>query len=323
MSEYLQPETMETTEGNAPASVSGNDTGDDTETGGSLGGGGTPETGGGGEGAGSTEVGTGDAHGTPVVPSPSGGNNTLPDTPASGQFMQGVLGSLDSISGKLDADPSFDSLSESLRSLVGIMAMQAEEDARKAGEENSLPVPVPLLGYEGYAYPVTVAYRLYPSGLGSEADTVEGYQTAEDFQNGYTAMRDSLTNGDLSWFSILSVDDADGVRVYDADSLLSAEGEELTSEEEPDTFKEDVLASLNTLHGDLQSVSGNDIGYYDDSLDLGQSVYDLQAQCMELQEENLQLSYHMLACDIATGFVLLLALGYTIAHGFFQRMKAG
>lgn len=312
---------METTEGNVPASVSGNDTGDNTGAGGNLEGAGTPATGG-GEASGGTE-GTGGSQDIPVVPSPSGGNGTLPDTSASERFAQGVLGSLDSISGKLDADPSFDSLSESLRSLVDIMAMQAEEDARKAGEENSLPVPVPLSGYEGYAYPVTVAYRLYPSGLGSETDTVEGYQTAEDFQGGYTAMRDSLTNGDLSWFSILSVDDADGVRVYDAGSLLSAEGEELLEPEEPDTFKEDVLSALNTLHDDLQSVSGNDLAYYGGSMDLGQSVYDLQAQCMELQEENLQLSYHMLACDIATGFVLLLALGYTIAHGFFQRMKAG
>lgn len=319
---YLQPETKETTAGDGTVSVSGNDTGDNTGAGGNPEGGGSSETGGTGEGTGGTEGETGGTQDTPVVPSPSGGSDTLPDTSASEQFMQGVLGSLDSIGGKLDSDPSFDSLSESLRSLVDIMALQAEEDARKAEEENSLPLPVPLSGYEGYAYPVTVAYRLYPSGLGSGTDTVESYPTAEDFQSGYTAMRDSLTNGDLSWFSILSVDDAGGERVYDAGAFLSAE-EAPAGEEEPDTFKEDVLASLDSLHGDLQSVSGNDIGYYDDSLDLGQSVLGLQAQCIELQKENLQLSYHMLACDIATGFVLLLALGYTIAHGFFQRMKAG
>lgn len=323
MSPYLHPETMEAIAGDNLTTVSGNDTESSTVDNGNIeDSGGSQETGGTGEDTGGLEGETGSPQETPWIPSPSGGSDTLPDPSASGQFMQSVLGSLDVIGGKLDSDPSLDSLSESLRSLVDIMTLQAEET-------EDVPVSVPLADYESYAYPVSVAYRLYPSGLGSETDTVETYATVEDFQNGYTAMRSSMQDGTLSWFSILSVDDCSGERVYDAVTPLSAELEELpedegpAEDEEPDTFREDVLAALDTLHEDLQTVSGNDLGYYDDSLSLEQSVLDLQEQCLELQQENLQLSYHMLACDIGFGFVLLLALGYTIMSGFFKRMKAG
>lgn len=327
---YLQPGTTEATLGDNPSTVSGNDTGSSTVDGGNIeGSGGSEETGGTGENTGGSEGETGSPQETPGIPSPSGGSDTLPDPSASEQFMNSVLGSLDVIGGKLDSDPSLDSLSESLRSLVDIMTLQVEEEARKAEEAEDVPASIPLADYESYAYPVSVAYRLYPSGLGSETDSVETYATAEDFQNGYAVMKSSMQDGTLSWFSILSVDDCNGERVYDAATLLSAEGEELpedeglTEDEEPDTFREDVLAALDTLHEDLQTVSGNDLGYYDDSLTLEQSVLDLQEQCLELQQENLQLSYHMLACDIGFGFVLLLALGYTIMSGFFKRMKAG
>lgn len=336
MSPYLQPETTETIAGDNPSTVSGNDTGNSTVDNGNIeNSGGGQETGGTGEVTGGLEGETGSPHETPGTPSPSGGVDTLPDPSASEQFMNSVLGSLDVIGGKLDSDPSLDNLSDSLRSLVDLMTLQAEEEARKTEEAEYVPASIPLADYDSYAYPVSVAYLLYPSGLGSETDTVETYATAEDFQNGYTAMRNSMQDGALSWFSILSVDDCSGERVYDAATLLSAEeegltedeelieDEELTEDEEPDTFREDVLAALDALHEDLQTVSGNDLGYYDGSLSLGQSVLDLQEQCLELQQENMQLSYHMLACDIGFGFVLLLALGYIIMSGFFKRMKAG
>lgn len=330
MSPYLQPETTEAIAGDNPSTVSGNDTGNSTVDNGNIeGSGSNQETGGTGENTGGLEGETGNSQETTGIPSPSGGGDALPDPSASEQFMQSVLGSLDVIGGKLDSDPSLDNLSDSLRSLVDLMELQAEEEARKAEEAEGAPASVPLADYGTYAYPVSVAYRLYPSGLGSETDTVETYATAGDFQNGYAAMRSSLQDGALSWFSILSVDDCNGERVYDAGALLNAEVEELpedeglTEDEEPDTFREDVLTALDTLHEDLQTVSGNDLDYYDNSLNLEQSVLELQEQCLELQQENLQLSYHMLACDIGFGFVLLLALGYTIMSGFFKRMKAG
>lgn len=330
MSQYLQPETMEAIAGGDPSTVSGNDTGSSTVDNGNIeGSSGGQETDGTGENLGGLVDAPGSSQETPVIPSPSGGSDTLPDTSSSEQFMNSVLGSLDVIGSKLDSDPSLDILSDSLRSLVDLMTLQVEDAARKAVEAEDVPASVPLADYEAYAYPVSVAYRLYPSGLASETDTVETYAAAEDFQNGYIAMRNSMQDGTLSWFSILSVDDCNGERVHDAAALLSMEDEELPEDgelpedEEPDTFQEDILAVLDTLHEDLQTVSGNDLDFYDDSLTLEQSVLDLQEQCLELQQENLQLSYHMLACDIGFGFVLLLALGYTIMSGFFKRMKAG
>lgn len=330
MSLYLQPETTEVITGDSPSTVSGNDAGSNTVDSGNIEtSGGGQETGGTGENTGGSEGETGSPQETPGIPSPSGSVDTLPDPSASVQFMNSVLGSLDAIGGKLDADPSLDSLSDSLRSLVDLMALQTEETARKLDESGDVPASVPLADYGSYSYPVSVTYRLYPSGLGSETDTVETYATAEDFQIGYTAMRNSMQDGALSWFSILSVDDCNGERVYDTATPLSLEWEGLPEDEElaeggePDTFREDVLASLNALHEDLQAVSGNDLGYYDDSLSLEHSVLDLQGQCLELQQENNQLFYHMLACDIGFGFALLLALGYTIMSGFFKRMKAG
>jgi hypothetical protein len=311
MSDYIQPETTEflPLEGSGSPTVSGNDTG-----GASDGNEGNPDT---GDLGGTAD---GDASQTPVPDVPPLPDVPTPETPDTAGFMSDVLGSLDSIGKSLDEAPSYDSLAESLRSLVDVMTMQAEEEKKDAEAEASSPAPVPLADYGAYAYPVTVTYRLYPSGLASETEAAETYGTPEDFVSGYTAKRDAVEDGTLSWFAILSVDDAGDIRVYDSE----ATGAEASGEgEEPDTYREDVLAALDTLHGDLQSVSSNDLGFYGDHLDMMRQNLDLQEQCLALQQETRELHYHMLACDIATGFVLLLALGYTVAHGFFGRMKAG
>lgn len=307
MSDYIQPAPTEVlpVPDAGDITVSGNDTGN-------------ANTGNGGnEGPGDI----GDDSGSPQLPVPDiplPPDDMAPSSPDAGEFMSDVLGSLDAIGKSLGEAPSYDSLAESVRSLVETMTLQAEEEKKAAEAEASSPVPIPLADYVAYAYPVTVTYRLYPSGLASETEAVETYGTPEDFVSGYTAKRDAMEDGTLSWFSILAVDDAEGICVYDADAL-----ERECDAEEPDTFKEDILAALGTLHDDLQSISANDLGYYGDHLDLVQTTLVMQGQCLELQKESRELQYHMLACDIGTGFVLLFALGYTIAHGFFRRMKAG
>ena len=115
------------------------------------------------------------------------------------------------------------------------------------------------------------------------------------------------------------ITDATGTTVYDG----TAVPEEPEEPEEPDTFRDDLLSSLESIGGDLrmlredfQSVSVNDLEYHDDLMKLQQEMADVQ-------QENMQTSYHLLAVDLSIAAALILTFGYTVAHGFFQRMKVG
>lgn len=222
-----------------------------------------------------------------------------------------VLEALETVSAKLDDNSDVETLAESVRSLVDVMSVQA---AALAEEEAP---GIPISGYADYSYPIQVEYGIFPTSQGSETGYSESYDTAEDFENGYTYMKESVDNGSLAWFSIRSVTDSSGTVVYDSTVTEEETAQEQSPEEEtPDTFREDVLASLAAVNENLQSVSMNDLEYRQETL-------LLQQQYIELEKESRELHYHMLACNIAIGFSILLTLGYMVAHGFFQRMKVG
>lgn len=229
-------------------------------------------------------------------------------TTAPGNDNAEVLDALESVSEKLDDNSDVESLAASVRSLVDVMSVQATALSESPG--------IPISGYADFGYPIVVEYKIFPTSLGSETWHSESYDTPVDFENGYKYMQNSVNANTLAWFSIRTITDCDNVVVYDS-TVTETETPEKTPEETlPDAFKEDVLVSLETINDNLQSISMNDLGYRQETL-------QLQQQYLDLEKENHELHYQMLACNIAIGFSILLTLGYMVAHGFFQRMKVG
>ena len=255
------------------------------------------------------------------VPETGGGDQTgdgsseaPPDVEAP-DYGERILDSLGSVVSALEGSPDYSDLAESVRSLVDVVTLQTEA-------MQSLSVSgVPISGYAGYAYPVYVVYRIFPTALGSSTGYSEAYGTPEDFENGYAYMVDSVNQGNLAWFSIEHIFDADSNIVYDSNAAV--EPEEPEEPEEPDTFKEDVLARLDALGGSLDTISMNSIDSWEHSLEMQGQYFEMQEQLLELQKENVQLNYGILAGTLVIAFTLLLTLGYTVAHGFLQRMKVG
>ena len=70
-----------------------------------------------------------------------------------------------------------------------------------------------------------------------------------------------------------------------------------------------IDSRLEIMGADLSTVSENSTAYYNDM--------------RIMQEQNNALQFHLLVTSIGLGFTVFLLLGYIIAHGFWQRMKAG
>lgn len=298
--EIENEEDTETISGNSPESP-----GDDS---------GNPET---GPGSSETPPEDSDTPGDtrPDIPGDSETDNgheedsdNVGGTTAPGNDNAEVLKALESVSDKLDDNSDVESLTASVRSLVDVISTQATALSESPG--------IPISGYTDYDYPITVEYGIFPTSLGAETGHSESYDSPEDFENGYEYMQNSVKANTLAWFSIRTITDCDDVVVYDSTVTKEEIPEETPEEETPDTFKEDVLTALASVNENLQSISMNDLDYRQETL-------QLQKQYLDLEKENRELYYQMLACNIAIGFSLLLTLGYMVAHGFFQRMKVG
>lgn len=250
-----------------------------------------------------------------------GGNDTptdvgdmLPD--ALQQAVDGLSAVAETLEGGL---PDYGGLADSVRSLVDILTVQAQ-----AAQGNVIPVA----GYRDFDYPITVTWEVHPSAPNapSRMESVESFDTPEAFESRYDEMC-NLVGVSLNYFRILRIRDcSDEEYVYDADNVEEEPEEPETpedGEQEEDTFQEDVLASLAVLHEDLQTISMNDLEYRDNQMQFQEQYTAMQEQLADMQELNTDLQYHLLATNVVIGFTLLLTLGYTVAHGFLQRMKVG
>lgn len=300
-----QPEEPETEGGESDVEENQEDIG-----GGETSGGGSEESGGGDE--------TGDTEDSGSAPSDSesgstgevlGGNDSPTDVGASPDDFRQAVDGLNAVAERLaDGTPDYGDLLESVRSLVDIMAEQAQA---------ALVNIIPISGYRDYDYPITVTWVISPSAPNapSSMESIESFETPEAFEARYDDLC-NLVGVSLRSFRILRIRDCSDLDyVYDADNM--PEEPDMPEEpEEPDTFQEEILAALSTLHDDLQEISISGLEYHEQYI-------GLQEQFAEVQELNMDLQYHMLATNIAIGFTLLLTLGYTVAHGFLQRMRVG
>ena len=191
----------------------------------------------------------------------------------------------------------------------------AEGECVYDSEEYSLP-GLSLNGYETYSYPVTVKYRIFPPDLGKETFVTKTFSGPEMFSIDYKEMQRAVSAGNLDYCFIATVTDVEGVLVYDSDT-----GQE--EPEIPDETMEEILELLGSIDAGIQDISGADAAYRAEMMLLQEQNAELLQETVAIQQQNETLQKEMLASDVAVGFVLILTLGYTVAHGFFQRMKVG
>lgn len=191
----------------------------------------------------------------------------------------------------------------------------ADDECVYDSEEYSLP-GIPIEGYEGYSYPVAVKYRIFPTDLGKETFVTKTLSGPEAFSDDYKEMQRAVSAGNLNYCSIATVTDADGVLVYDSDAFQEGPGL-------PDGTINEILETLGNIDAGIQSIAGADAAYRTETMLLQEQNAELLQEAVILQQQNETLQKEMLASNVAVGFVLILTLGYTVAHGFFQRMKVG
>ena len=274
--------------------------------GGEASGGEGEETGGGGETGNSEDVVTTPSGGASEAPSADvGGYDSTGDVWTSPDYLREVLDGISAMGANLFDSPEYSELLESLHSLTDTLSLQIETYSSN---------PIPISGYRDWDYPITVTFRISPSAANapSSMPSTEMFNTPEEFEARYDALC-GMVGGSLKSFSIYRISDCSDLEfVYDADNLPETPEEP----DESDTYQEDVLAALTALHEDFQTVIENDAAYWE------QYTF-MQEEYAEMQELYTELHYQSLATNIAIGFTLMLTLGYTVAHGFLQRMKVG
>lgn len=228
--------------------------------------------------------------------------------------MQEILDSFREELSRKDAD--MDSLSDSLRSLVTYMA-EAEEARAEAQAQSAAPSPsLPIPGWEGWDYPVTADFTVYPWGMGRELEQRETYSTPEAFRARYEeCVSLCREGGTLKDYYIRYIYDCGDNLVYDYQP--GAEDPEEPLPEEPGEDLSPLIlealqsadARLEAMEEGLSSISANTAGYCGASL--------------PMQEKSLLLNTYALAVNISLCLCLFVLLGYHIAHGTWQRMRAG
>lgn len=191
----------------------------------------------------------------------------------------------------------------------------ASEECVYDSEEYSLP-GVPVDGYEGYSYPVTIKYCIFPPDLGKETFVSKTVSSPEEFEADYKEMQRAVNAGNLNYCYISTVTDAESVLVYDTDAAPE-------QPEIPDETMNVILESLGSIETGIQSILDADAAHHMEMVSLQEQNAALLQDAYTLQQQNETLQKEMLASNVAVGFVLILTLGYTVAHGFFQRMKVG
>ena len=169
-------------------------------------------------------------------------------------------------------------------------------------------VTLPFDGSEGWSYPVTVDYTVTPWGA-AETECTQTFDTADAFRQEYSDLVYACGDGGgLKDFCVRYIRDNSGTTVYSYET-----------EEPPEDLTPAILETLQTMDArleylnaaldDLSSVSGNSIAYYEDSV--------------KLYRQSNELLTHTLAVDLALFCIVVVLLGHSIAHAFWERMRVG
>lgn len=229
--------------------------------------------------------------------------------PATGSEMQDILDGLRESLDRKDAD--VETLAGSVRSLVDAISAEASQ-----ASDVYIPPDIPIDGYAGWNYPITVDYLVSFVGLEDAIIQTETYTSPDIFLEDYQSFaKECFLGSTFKDFNIKKILDADGVAVYDPEAGETEPPEEEPGEDLHPAMLETLasmdahLAAMNSALADISSISENSIAYYENGL--------------KLYRQANELATHTLAVDLALLFVLVLMLGHRIAHAFWQRMKVG
>jgi len=257
---------------------------------------------------------------------PSDGDTTPPDgdtAPSDGDttpsddvdLMQSILEDFRAELAEKDTDVG--DLADSLRTFVDHMieaeGAEAERLAQEMALDEAVPLVFPISGHDTWAYPIEVEYYVHILGVEDYIPQTEVYDDPETFETDYAELAAQCRPGsNFKDFYIRYVHDAEGVVVYDAE----AGTEEPPPEEPVEDLSPAILEALQSMDSRLEGM-GTDIST------ISANTIDYHAEMLAVQKDSLQLQSINLATNMAIGFSVFLFLGYTIAHGFWQRMKVG
>ena len=183
----------------------------------------------------------------------------------------------------------------------------------EAKEEPAI-TELPFDGWRDWEYPVRMEYSVYPWGAGYWMDQAENFDSPDALLARYNEILDLCQDGgtlkDFYVRYIVENPGSDERIVFDYEAVAPAP-EEPAEDLTPAVLEvlQSIDSRLEIMGEDLSTVSENSIAYYNDM--------------RIMQEQNNILQFHLLVTSIGLGFTVFLLLGYIIAHGFWQRMKAG
>ena len=231
---------------------------------------------------------------------PQGGENPTEGDTAPGNDMQKILKDLRESLGKKDTD--METLTDSIRSLVDVMSTEAQSDIY-------VPPDIPIEGYRDWNYPITVEYLVSVVGFDEPVQQSQTYPDADIFLEDYQGFaRECFIGSTFKDFYIDRIQDESGNLVYDSQAGI----EEPPAEEPAEDLTPAILETLQSIDARLESIdslSGNTLDYYEDTL--------------KLHEEQNALLTNTLALNMALLFLLVVSFGHKVAHAFWQRMRVG
>ncbi len=183
----------------------------------------------------------------------------------------------------------------------------------EAKEEPAI-TELPFDGWRDWEYPVRMEYSVYPWGAGYWMDHTETFDSPDALLARYNEILDLCQDGgtlkDFYVRYIVENPGSDERIVFDYEAVNPVP-EDPVDDISPAMLEvlQSIDSRLEIMGADLSTVSENSIAYYDDM--------------RIMQEQNNTLQFHLFVTSIGLGFTVFLLLGYIIAHGFWQRMKAG
>lgn len=249
---------------------------------------------------------------------PSDGDTTPSDgdtTPSDDSGIQSVLRDLREELSEKDSD--IGDLADSLRTFVTYMVeaeeIQAEEESQIQALTDYTTPDIPISGFKDWDYPIKVDYQVHVVGFEDYIQQIQTYDSPDIFEEDYADFASHCRPGDtFRDFYIRYIYDRDDTIVYDSEAGV----EEPPPEEPKEDLSPAILEALQGIDARLEFM-GADVST------ISANALDYHTGMLATQDDIRQLQTMNLVTNMAIGFSIFLFLGYTIAHGFWQRMKAG
>ena len=181
--------------------------------------------------------------------------------------MQKIIDDFREELGKKEKDVN--TLTESVRDLVDTISANTLQ-----ASDVYIPPEIPIEGYEGWAYPVTVDYLVEFVGFEDVVPQTEEYPSPDIFLEDYQGFaRECFIGSTFKDFVIQKITDSGGNTVY----------ENAAETPEPDPGDEEQKETVDLLLSHLKDINTTLEGMVQADTEYYQAVFDYQQQMLEMQ----------------------------------------